>query len=38
MSKVEWDKKTGGVILKRHVTKQTLGVCLYRVSELMRTL
>lgn len=26
MSKVEWDKKTGGVILKRHITKETLSV------------
>ena len=26
MSKIEWDKKTGGVVLKRHVTKSTLSV------------
>ena len=26
MSKVEWDKRTGGVILKRHITKDTLSV------------
>ena len=26
MSKIEWDKKTGGVVLKRHVTKLTLSV------------
>ena len=26
MSKIEWDKKTGGVILKRHITKETLSV------------
>ena len=26
MSKIEWDKKTGGVVLKRHVTKSTISV------------
>lgn len=26
MAKIEWDKKTGGVILKRHFTSETLGV------------
>lgn len=26
MSKIEWDSKTGGVVLKRHVTKSTLSV------------
>ena len=26
MSKIEWDKKTGGVVLKRHLTKSTLSV------------
>lgn len=26
MSKIEWDKRTGGVVLKRHITKETLSV------------
>ena len=26
MSKIEWDSRTGGVVLKRHITKQTLSV------------
>lgn len=26
MSKIEWDIKTGGVVLKRHITKETLSV------------
>lgn len=26
MAKIEWDKKTGGVILKRHFTSETLGI------------
>lgn len=26
MFKIEWDKKSGGVILKRHITKETLSV------------
>lgn len=26
MSKIEWDIKTGGVVLKRHISKETLSV------------
>ena len=26
MAKIEWDKKTGGVILKRHYSSETLSV------------
>ena len=26
MPKIEWDSKTGGVLLKRHITKSTLSV------------
>ena len=26
MSKITWDKKTGGVLLKRHISKETLSV------------
>ena len=26
MAKIEWDKKTGGVVLKRHYSNETLSV------------